>query len=94
MTDKTQKPRSLAHAPETLGNGTKVTTNTEVVRQPFSGTVVETHDQLQATVQDEAEFEEQEIREGTVIRTYTGVQPGAKIVMVAAAEAEAPENAE
>jgi hypothetical protein len=83
-----KEPNAPAPAPAepvVLNKDTVVETNNEV-RQPFAGTKVETNDQVQVAVVAEPDFEEVEIGNGTVIRTYTGVQPGAKLVDAAGNE--------
>ena len=65
--------------PVVLNADTKVETN----RAPFEGTKVETNSQVQASSQAEAEFEEIDLGNGTVLRSYTGVQPGVVLVNAA-----------
>jgi hypothetical protein len=79
-------PAEAPAAPAIVNAETKIETNTDVVRQPFAGTKVETFDQVQVKVQGEAKYEDVEIRPGVTERRYIGVQPGVVLMDAAGKE--------
>lgn len=76
-------PVAAKDEPVILNKDTVIETN----RQPFSGTKVETNSTLQVSTQEAATYDTVDLGNGTVLTTYTGVQPGV-VLTNAAPDAE------